>query len=143
LGIRGEANPNSSLTVLWRKRKMILGFCGYRCTKCNTPQFPPLPVCVNPNCQAAGSFEDYEFSSRAGKVEMFTGDLLSPSVDPPAVYGLVSFEGGGKAFVDFTDCDLGEVKVGMPVKMAFRRRTRDAMRGFTGYFWKAVPRVHG
>lgn len=143
LGIRGEANPNTSLTVLWRKRKMILGFVGHRCTKCNTPQFPPLPVCVNPDCHASGHFEDYEFSHRPARVEMFTGDLLAPSVDPPAVYGLVGFEGGGKAFVDFTDCDLNAVKVGMPVRMAFRRRTRDAVRGFTGYFWKAVPVLKG
>jgi 3-hydroxy-3-methylglutaryl CoA synthase len=143
LGIRGEANPNTSLTVLWRRRRMILGFTGCLCTRCGTPQFPPMPVCVNPNCQAAGSFEDYEFSQRPAAVEMFTGDLLAPSVDPPAVYGLVTFEGGGKAFVDFTDCELGQVRVGMPAKMVFRRRTRDSQRGFTGYFWKAVPQVQG
>jgi uncharacterized OB-fold protein len=64
-------------------------------------------------------------------------------VDPPAVYGLVSFKGGGKAFLDFTDCDMNQVKVGMPIRMTFRRRSRDAMRGFTGYFWKAVPQVQG
>jgi len=143
LGIRGEANPNSSLTVLWRKRKMILGFNGLRCTRCGTPQFPPMPVCVNPDCQCAGQFEDYEFADKPGRVEMFTGDLLSPSVDPPAVYGIVSFTGGGKAFLDFTDCDMNQVKVGMPIRMTFRRRSRDAMRGFTGYFWKAVPQVQG
>ncbi|HXK47600.1 MAG TPA: 3-oxoacyl-[acyl-carrier-protein] synthase III C-terminal domain-containing protein, partial [Deltaproteobacteria bacterium] len=143
LGIRGEANPNSSLSVLWRKRRMILGFTGLRCTKCGTAQFPPMPVCVNPDCQSVGQFEDYEFADKPGRVEAFTGDLLSPSVDPPAVYGLVSFTGGGRAFLDFTDCDMNQVKVGMPITMTFRRRSRDAMRGFTGYFWKAVPRVEG
>ena len=143
LGIRGEANPNTSLTALWRKKKMILGFTGLKCTKCGTPQFPPMPMCVNPACHAAGQFVDYEFANKPGKVEMFTGDLLSPSVDPPAVYGMVSFEGGGRAFVDFTDCDMNQVKVGMPIKMSFRRRSKDQMRGFTGYFWKAVPQVAG
>jgi uncharacterized OB-fold protein len=143
LGIRGEANPNTSLTALWRKRKMIMGFVGYRCTKCGTPQYPPMPMCVNPQCQEAGHFEDYEFAVKPGKVEMFTGDLLSPSVDPPAVYGVVSFEGGGRALVDFTDCDMNQVKVGIPIRMTFRRRSRDQMRGFTGYFWKAVPQVAG
>jgi 3-hydroxy-3-methylglutaryl CoA synthase len=143
LGIRGEANPNTSLTGLWRKRKMVLGFVGYKCTKCGTPQYPPLPMCVNPDCNATGQFQDYEFVGKSGKVEMFTGDLLSPSVDPPAVYGMVSFEGGGRALVDFTDCDMNQVKVGMPVKMSFRRRSKDQVRGFTGYFWKAVPQVTG
>jgi len=141
LGIRGEANPNTSLSALWRKRKMILGFVGLKCSACGTPQYPPMPVCVNPQCQAARNFTDYEFADKPGKVEMFTGDLLSPSVDPPAVYGMVSFEGGGKALVDFTDCDMNQVRVGMPIKMSFRRRSKDQLRGFTGYFWKAVPQV--
>ncbi|HQI02616.1 MAG TPA: OB-fold domain-containing protein [Deltaproteobacteria bacterium] len=143
LGIRGEANPNTSLTALWRKRKMVLGFVGNKCTKCGTPQFPSLPMCVKPECHEVGQFEDYEFADKPGTIQMFTGDMLSPSVDPPAVYGLVDFAGGGKAFLDFTDCDLNQVKVGMPVTMSFRRRSRDSVRGFTGYFWKAVPKVEG
>lgn len=141
LGIRGEANPNTSLTALWRKHKMILGFVGAKCMKCGTPQFPPQPMCVNPECNEVGRFEDYEFADKTGIIQMFTGDLLSPSVDPPAVYGLVDFEGGGKAFLDFTDCDLNQVKVGMPITMSFRRRVHDRVRGFTGYFWKAVPKA--
>jgi len=143
LGIRGEANPNTSLSALWRKKKMILGFVGLKCQRCGTAQYPPMPVCVNPDCQGANDFQEYEFADKPGRVEMFTGDLLSPSVDPPAVYGLVSFSGGGRALVDFTDCDVNQVKVGMPVKMSFRRRSKDQMRGFTGYFWKAVPQVAG
>ena len=123
LGIRGEANPNTSLSTLWRKRKMIMGFVGHKCTKCGTAQFPPMPMCVKPDCNATGQFVDYEFADKPGRVEMFTGDLLSPSVDPPAVYGMVSFDGGGRVFVDFTDCDMNQVKVGMPVKMTFRRRS--------------------
>lgn len=143
LGIRGEANPNTSLTVLWRKRKMLLGLVGVRCTKCGTPQFPSYPVCVNPDCWSVKQFEDYEFSDKPGKVLMFTGDMLSATVDPPAIYGLVHFEGGGRTLFDFTDCDLGQLKVGMKTKMSFRRRQTDTVRGFTGYFWKAVPQVEG
>jgi len=143
LGIRGEANPNTALTVLWRKRKMLLGLVGVKCTKCGTPQFPSYPVCVNPDCWSANSFEDYEFSDKAGKVLMFTGDMLSASVDPPAVYGLVHFEGGGRSMFDFTDCDLSQVKVGVSTSMAFRLRQVDSVRGFTGYFWKAVPQTEG
>jgi len=33
-----------------------------------------------------------------------------------------------------TDCEPGEVKIGMPVEMTFRR-FREA-RGFYNYFWK-------
>jgi 3-hydroxy-3-methylglutaryl CoA synthase len=142
LGIRGEANPNTSLTVLWRKRKMILGMEGTKCKKCGTAQFPSQPICVKPDCDGI-EFDPCEFANKSGSVAMFTGDLLSPSVDPPAVYGMVDFEGGGRTMLDFTDCNLNQVKVGMKIKMSFRRRNTDNMRGFTSYFWKAVPQVEG
>jgi uncharacterized OB-fold protein len=67
--------------------------------------------------------------------------MLAVSVDPPAVYGLVQFEGGGRALFDFTDCELGEVKVGQPVKMSFRMKYYDEPRDFHGYYWKAVPQT--
>ena len=41
---------------------------------------------------------------------------------------------------DFTDCEMSDLSVGTPVEMAFRRHYVDETRGFTGYFWKAVPR---
>ena len=40
---------------------------------------------------------------------------------------------------DFSDCELSEVYVGQPVAITFRRRYLDVQRGFSGYFWKAVP----
>ena len=143
LGIRGESNPSTSLTVLWRNRKMLLGLVGAKCKKCGTPQFPPMPVCVNPDCGAVNEFDEYEFADKEATILMFTGDMLSASVDPPAVYGLIGYDGGGRTMLDFTDCDLNQVKVGMRTKMSFRKRYSDKTRGFTGYFWKAVPQVEG
>jgi NAD(P)-dependent dehydrogenase (short-subunit alcohol dehydrogenase family)/putative sterol carrier protein len=52
---------------------------------------------------------------------------------------MVQFEGGGRFMADFTDCELSDVKVGQKVAMAFRKRYTDRERGFTGYFWKAIP----
>ena len=40
---------------------------------------------------------------------------------------------------DFTDVDVGELDVGTPVKMMFRIKSSDRLRGFVRYFWKAVP----
>jgi 3-hydroxy-3-methylglutaryl CoA synthase/NAD(P)-dependent dehydrogenase (short-subunit alcohol dehydrogenase family)/putative sterol carrier protein len=138
-GIRAEAPDQTAMTTLWRKRKMILGLVGGRCTACGTPQYPKAVICVNPDCGATHSQEDYEFADLAATVKSFTGDMLAVSVDPPAIYGMVQFEGGGRFMADFTDCEMADVKVGMPVKMAFRRHYVDQQRGFTGYFWKAVP----
>ena len=139
MGIRAEAPTQTAMTVLWRKRKMLLGLVGGKCRECGTPQFPKMDICLNPACHAVGSQDDYEFADVPAFVNSYTGDLLSVSIDPPAIYGMIQFEGGGRFMADFTDCELGDVQVGQRAKLSFRRRYSDKERGFTGYFWKAVP----
>jgi 3-hydroxy-3-methylglutaryl CoA synthase/NAD(P)-dependent dehydrogenase (short-subunit alcohol dehydrogenase family)/putative sterol carrier protein len=138
-GIRAEAPTQTAMSVLWRKRRMLLGLVGGRCTECGTPQFPRMDICVHPECRKVGTQEDYAFAERPAAVKTFTGDLLAVSVDPPAVYGMVQFEGGGRFMADFSDCTFEDVFVGQRVGMALRRRYVDRERGFSGYFWKAIP----
>jgi uncharacterized OB-fold protein len=52
---------------------------------------------------------------------------------------MIVFEGGGRIMLDIADVEPGDVDAGMPVRMAFRVKDRDERRGFTRYFWKAVP----
>jgi len=139
MGIRAEAPTQTATTVLWRKNKMILGLVGGKCKQCGTPQFPKTDICVNPGCGAMHSQKDYEFADVPARIKTFTGDLLAVSVDPPAIYGMVQFEGGGRLAADFTDCELDDLRVGLPVQMAFKRKGVDKVRGFVNYFWKAVP----
>ena len=139
MGIRAEAPTQTAMSVLWRKRKMLTGLVGGKCRDCGTPQFPMMDICVNPKCNHVNTQDDYEFADCPARIKTFTGDLLAVSVDPPAMYGMVQFEGGGRFMADFTDCEMADCKVGLPVKMAFRRRFTDDERGFSGYFWKAVP----
>jgi 3-hydroxy-3-methylglutaryl CoA synthase len=139
MGIRAEAPTQTAMTVLWRKRDMILGLVGGRCTVCGTPQFPRMEICVNPECLAVKTQEPYEFADRPARIMSFTGDYLAVSVNPPGIYGMIEFEGGGRFMADFTDCELSKIQVGQPVAMSFRRRYQDKERGFSGYFWKAVP----
>ncbi len=140
-GIRAEAPTQTAVSVLWRKRKMLAGLVGGRCTRCGTPQFPRMNICVNPECRAHGAQDDYEFADRPAAVKTFTGDFLAVSMDPPSLYGMIQFEGGGRMLADFTDCELDDVYVGQPVRMSFRIRYTDDERGFSGYFWKAVPQA--
>ena len=139
MGIRAEAPTQTAMTVLWRKRRMITGLVGGKCRDCGTAQYPKMDVCVNPKCNHVHTQDDYEFADVPARINTFTGDLLAVSVDPPAIYGMIQFEGGGRFMADFTDCELSDCKVGQPVKMVFRRRFTDDERGFSGYFWKAVP----
>jgi len=138
-GIRAEIPMQTAMTALWRKRRMILGLVGGRCRRCGTPQYPRMDICVNPLCGALKSQDDYEFAPVPAVIKTFTGDFLAVSVDPPALYGMIQFEGGGRMMTDFTDCTLKDLKVGLPVTMAFKRRAVDTGRGNVNYFWKAVP----
>ena len=139
MGIRAEGPTTTAMTVLWRNRDMLLGFVGGKCTACGTPQFPRADICVNPDCKAVETQVPHEFADEPAFIKSFTGDNLSVSMDPPNVYGMVQFKNGGRFMADFTDCELSEVRVGQQVSFSFRRRYTDEKRGFTGYFWKAIP----
>ncbi|GAB4345603.1 MAG: hydroxymethylglutaryl-CoA synthase family protein [Candidatus Abyssubacteria bacterium] len=141
MGIRAEAPTQTALTVLYRKRNFLLGFMGGECQKCGTRQIPMQDICVNPDCGSVYSQQPVPFADTPAHIKTYTGDMLSVSVDPPNIYGLIQFEGGGRILADFTDCELGDVKVGKSVKMEFRKRYYDRERGFHGYFWKAVPQA--
>jgi uncharacterized OB-fold protein len=65
--------------------------------------------------------------------------MLAASYDPPAAYGNIEFNGGGKMLMDFTDCTADDLEVGMPMEFSFRIKLYDPKRDVTNYFWKAVP----
>lgn len=139
MGIRAESPSQTAMTVLYRKNKMILGLVGGKCTKCGTAQFPKMDICVNPECGGTYTQEDYEFADIPAKIKTFTADMLAVSVDPPAMYGMIQFEGGGRFMADFTDCTQNDLRVGLPVSLEFKRKGVDKDRGMVNYFWKAVP----
>ncbi len=139
MGMRAEADWKTALSTLYRKRKLILGFVGGKCTKCGTPQIPKYDICINPECEAVNALEDLEFSEEKGKIMTWSADMLTYTPDPPAHYGMIEFENGGRMMMDFTDHDINNVEVGMDVELVFRLRNIDKERGFSRYFWKAKP----
>ena len=139
MGLRAEAPTQTAMTALWRKRQMLLGLVGGRCEACGTAQFPKMDICVNPECGALRTQQDYEFADVPATIKTFTADLLAVSVDPPHCYGMIQFDGGGRFMADFTDCAMDDLKVGLPMRMVFRKRSQDPDRGFVNYFWKATP----
>jgi 3-hydroxy-3-methylglutaryl CoA synthase len=138
-GGRGEEVAATQLSTLWRERRMILGLCGSKCRRCGTPQYPPQEICANPSCGAIHEMDSYRFSDKKAKLFTYTGDVLAFSPSPPAIYGMVEFEGGGRWLMDLTDCELESLEVGRPIEMSFRRKYHDAYRGQHTYFWKATP----
>jgi len=138
-GIRGEEIAPTSLSLTWRERNAVLRLTGGQCRACGTPQFPRERICINPACGAVDQMDDYTFADKTGRLFTYTADHLTYSEDPPQLYGIVDFDGGGRYWFDLTDCRLDSLKVGQPVQMTFRRKYQDQARSLYGYFWKARP----
>ena len=138
-GMRAEMDTKAALTAFYRAEAMITGFEGGLCSACGTRQYPKARICVNPNCAAVDTQDDFRFADVPARVASFTADWLSYYPAPPFQFGHVAFEGGGKVLMEFTDADPGSLEVDAPLAMAFRIKDKDAKRGFRRYFWKAVP----
>lgn len=138
-GMRSETDKLTPLSALWRNRDTVTGMIGGKCAVCGTIQFPISRICANPKCNAVDTQEPHPFSEKTGRVNSFTADRLTYSPDPPACYGMVQFEEGGRWMMDFTDVEADKLAVGMPMRMMFRIKDIDAQRGFRRYFWKATP----
>lgn len=141
IGIRGEEMIFTSFSIVSRENRELYGMVGTKCKKCGTPSWPVQRICPNPDCGAVDQMEPYRFAEKRGNIFTYTSDFLAPSIDPPASYGFVDFEGGGRTGVDFTDCDANALKVGMPVELSFRIKFSDEKRAAVNYGWKAMPIV--
>lgn len=138
-GMRAELDLQTPLTVLHRKRDMLLGLVGGRCAACGTRQFPKARVCVNPDCNAWDAQEDVRLADDPARVVTWTADHLTYCPSPPAHYGLIQFEAGGRLLAGYADVDPGDLSVGAPLRMVFRVKDYDPRRDFRRYFWKAAP----
>ena len=138
-GMRAEPDKPTQLSVLYRNRDMVQGLVGGKCRVCGTVQYPRQRYCVNPECNALDSQDDYSFAERSGTLMSYTADALTYSPDPPTYFGMVQFDGGGRMLLDFTEVDAGTIDVGLPLRMVFRIKDVDPLRGFVRYFWKATP----
>ncbi|MFP6836732.1 MAG: 3-oxoacyl-[acyl-carrier-protein] synthase III C-terminal domain-containing protein, partial [Pseudomonadales bacterium] len=139
-GMRAERDDyKTALSVNYRKRDMLTGLVGGKCTQCGTLQFPRTEICVNPQCKAFKTQEPHPFREEAASILTWSADYLTYTADPPSHYGMITFANGGRFMTDFTDVNVGDIEVGMDVRMMFRIKSIDHSRGFVRYFWKAVP----
>ena len=124
----------SSPVIAFRDRGELLPLHGGKCPACGVVQFPRHRVCIE--CGHGGGLEDVALERR-GTLFTFTNDYLFESADPPTTHGVVDLEGGGRVYLQLTDCDADRVAIGMPLELTFRRLHDGG--GFHNYFWKARP----
>jgi 3-hydroxy-3-methylglutaryl CoA synthase len=139
LGKRAEVDKQAYLSAIYRNRALLNSFMGGKCTACGTVQMPKHKYCVNPDCGAYETQVDHPMSGVKGHVATWTADRLTFDFNPPAYFGMVVFEGGGRLMMDMTEVNPETFDTGAEVSMHFRIKQIDTQRGFRKYFWKAVP----
>ena len=137
IGKRGETDKQTYLSGYNRRRDLVTSFLGGKCRQCGTVQIPREKYCVNPECNALDSQDSYSFADKQGEVLTWTADRLTFDWSPPAYFGMVQFDGGGKLMMDFTEIQEGSIDSDSRVSVHFRIRQFDPQRGFRKYFWKA------
>ena len=127
-----------STAKAWRTYPQTYRLEAARCTKCNKVFFPPRLICNK--CQSR-EFERFNMK-RTGKVLTHTvirtpGDAFSGQA--PFAVGIIEMDDGARVTTEIADVDFDELKIGMPVKLEFRRHFSDGDAGVIHYGHKAVP----
>ncbi len=137
-GMRGEKEVRTALTDLYRSVNQIWKFHAGKCQACGTLQFPQLAYCIS--CQApTDQFDQVSLADREAKVLTYTADHLTYYPAPPLYAGFVQFGEDARLLMEIVDVGQQGVMEGMPVRMVFRIKDRDNLRGWTRYTWKATP----
>ena len=136
-GMRAERDNRSSQSAAYRRHQDLNGFVGGRCSECGLLQFPRAALCVH--CHSEKPQQPESLAPLTGEVNSFTEDWLAFTPRPPLIFGNVHFPGGANVMMEFTDFESGELSAGQAVRMAFRIKDFDPLRGFRRYFWKPAP----
>lgn len=139
-GMRGEKSGKAALTEQYRVSDQIDTFTGGKCGTCGTVQFPILSYCVNPECNApASGMTPQSLADEPARIFTITSDWLSYHPAPPLAVGFVQFDNGARLLMEVVDATPEQITEGTPLRMVFRIKERDRLRGFNRYFWKATP----
>jgi uncharacterized OB-fold protein len=125
----------SSATMIWRDRKWVYGLFASKCNGCGLSTFPPQRICYR--CRSKDDFSFVQLSDKKGRVFTYSLDMLAGGMDPPVVQVVLELEDGTRMYCAMTDRDPGDVEIGMPVEMTFRKLHEGG--GFNNYFWKCRP----
>ena len=104
--MRAEADKGTPLTTLYRNRDMITGLVGGKC-KLRHAAVSAQPLCVNPNCNALDSQDAHAIVGLAAESDVLHRRRAHLLADPPAYYGMIEFDAGGRMMADFTDMRQG------------------------------------
>jgi len=124
---------------IWRDSKHRYRLEAGKCTKCGKIVFPYRLIC--PEC-GHREFEKVILPD-TGKLVTYSIIRVAPSQftdQAPYAIGIAELENGVKLLAQITDCDVEKIKVGMEVRIEFRRIQTDSHQGVLSYGYKFVPK---
>ena len=124
----------------WREIPQRYRLEAQKCKGCGRVWFPPRLVCAD--C-GKRDFEKVTLADH-GKVKTFTVIRVAPSEfcdEAPYAVGIVELSDGVLLQCQIADCAPDELKIGLPVKIEFRKVKQDGEAGVIFYGYKAVPVV--
>jgi len=78
-----------------------------------------------------------------GKLLTYTVIRIAPSQwgdEGPYALGVAELSDGTRVMAQITDCDVEEVKIGMEIRVEFRRVQSEGSAGILSYAYKFVPK---
>ncbi|MCW5890935.1 MAG: OB-fold domain-containing protein [bacterium] len=123
-----------STYIEWRELKQDTRLYGSRCSACGMVQYPQAVVCQG--CHAREGMVDHKLA-KTGKVFTFTIDNLAQVPEHPMPMVIADLDGGGRIYLQGTDCADGDIDVDKPLRLTFRRLHEAA--GNRNYYWKVRP----
>lgn len=92
-------------------------FLMQRCTSCGKYVWTPQMIC--PTCLTG----TLEWTEASGRGTVYTYVVLEksavPAIQAPYAIAIVDLQEGGRFFTSLVDVDVNDVKIGMPVEVAF------------------------
>lgn len=122
----------------WREIPQRYRLEANQCKNCGEKLFPPRLVC--PECKS----QDMEPAKIAekGKLLTYTKICVPPHqfVDQaPFAVGIAELDDGVKLTAQVVDCDFEDLKIGMRLKLEFRKIFQEGESGILCYGYKFVP----
>jgi uncharacterized OB-fold protein len=108
-----------------------------KCKKCGQVYFPPRIVC--PECKSR-QFETIKLNPE-GKLLTYTIIRVASdkfSIQAPYAVGIVELNDGVKLTTQIADVDFDKIKIGMKLKLVFRKIQDEGAAGLHCYGYKTI-----
>ena len=125
----------------WREIPQRYNLIADQCGNCNKVYFPPREVCPYCRRESMGKMKELKLKGE-GKVVTYTIIHTAPEhFEGQAPYPIViiALDEGPKITAQLVDCEIDDVKIGMKVKLTFRKIQEDGYIGAIHYGYKFKP----